>query len=84
MLKFLSRLEVAGVSMPRILCWKGQPAPGNLHGVFRILGRLKAARFDLFDEPDTATGKTNFMDLTSVSGYALLDLRWCFELAFSC
>ena len=41
---------------------------GNLHRVFRVCGRFKAARFDLIDAPANYKG-SNYMDINDTSGF---------------
>ena len=69
-------VHVVNLKRQEFRCLEFFAGKGNLHRVFRLLGRLKSARFDVLDEPATVDGKTNFMDLTSTSGYALLGFRW--------
>ena len=48
---------------------------GNITKVAKASG-YRALRFDLIDNQQPASRKSNFMDLSSASGYALLAPWW--------
>ena len=73
-------LRDSGLFTTPVICCSGQDysfleffaGTGNLHRVFRAVGRLKAARFGIKDANMKPHRRSHYMDLNSESGFWLL------------